>query len=534
MADSNTLSVGTRVLLDGRYFGTVRFNGPVSKDDPQVWLGIEWDDQTRGKHSGRFKDGQMLFHTSVPNAGTFMKPTERLQTGRSFLKALKDKYIDQELIESSNPASSGSGLSENSLEADHHERMRAVALRLSRLDRLRHIGLDSSKVNGAGDSTEVNSLNGLLSSAETLNLSSNLLWDLNDVSMILEKLPRLKTLLLSFNRFERIPAKLPGFHHIRTLYLDSTSLTWQQAAHVATQIDGLVDLHLSRCRIEYLGTLNFISPGPFFALTALTLDENFLKDWQELTMTLKMMPRLEALSLRKNQLKVTSLLPDSVAFKSIRHLNLRSNLLQSEVELDYLQDHFPLLTHLWIMENPLCNALDENHSRRLIIAHFPTLATLESSEISASERTKAELYYFSKLKEEISTSRNEKLKDRYHELLKKFGTEQVAHSITKPHTLKAQMLKLKMIWPDEKIERQIIEVLPSMTVQSLRTYLTNIIKRSTSAEVSRSLIKNFKVHVLNQYDGTSCELDFSDGQKDLAWYGVFDGDTLKVESLLAP
>ena len=47
------LELGCRVNSKGDK-GTVRYIGPVvtSKKAEDVWVGIEWDDATRGKHNG--------------------------------------------------------------------------------------------------------------------------------------------------------------------------------------------------------------------------------------------------------------------------------------------------------------------------------------------------------------------------------------------------------------------------------------------------------------------------------------------------
>ncbi len=51
-------STGTRISHSGS-IGTVRYVGPVDGTNG-LWLGVEWDDQTRGKHDG-IKDGKRYF-----------------------------------------------------------------------------------------------------------------------------------------------------------------------------------------------------------------------------------------------------------------------------------------------------------------------------------------------------------------------------------------------------------------------------------------------------------------------------------------
>lgn len=58
MSEIRMPSVGTR-LKHNDHLGTVRYAGPV--DGTQgLWIGVEWDDPSRGKHSGT-KDGKLYF-----------------------------------------------------------------------------------------------------------------------------------------------------------------------------------------------------------------------------------------------------------------------------------------------------------------------------------------------------------------------------------------------------------------------------------------------------------------------------------------
>jgi dynactin complex subunit len=51
-------AVGTRFTLSG-YIGTVRYVGQVDGTSG-MWLGVDWDDGSRGKHDG-IKDGKRYF-----------------------------------------------------------------------------------------------------------------------------------------------------------------------------------------------------------------------------------------------------------------------------------------------------------------------------------------------------------------------------------------------------------------------------------------------------------------------------------------
>lgn len=55
---SANFQIGQRISFDGSLC-TVRYAGPVD-GTKGVWLGVEWDDPVRGKHSGEH-DGKRYF-----------------------------------------------------------------------------------------------------------------------------------------------------------------------------------------------------------------------------------------------------------------------------------------------------------------------------------------------------------------------------------------------------------------------------------------------------------------------------------------
>ncbi|EFP80226.2 uncharacterized protein PGTG_06182 [Puccinia graminis f. sp. tritici CRL 75-36-700-3] len=495
--DSDRYFVGERVILDERHLGTVRFCGPVEGEDQgQTWLGIEWDDPTRGKHSGQFKDGPVLFQPLIPNSGTFMKPSKRLGTGRSFLAALKEKYLDEHLL---NANKSNIRTEEDS--------MRKVALRFSQLDRLRLIGLESSKINRAGNELEIRELEGLLPSVETLNLSSNMFSDLAEVATIAGKLPRLKTLVLSSNRFQFIPEMLSGLFAIEILYLDSTLLTWKQSLKVASQIKALVELSLSNCRIGHFGLDNVPTHEPSF----------------------------ENLSLNSNLSPFN--LSSSVQFivmvlKSVHQLSLVGNLIAEGSEIDNLRDYLPGLSSLFLDGNPLYGAQDVRKNRLLALARYPTLVHLDGSQVTPAERTEADLFYWSIVKKDPADhEQRKKLHKRYAELLAKFGLPEPESNHTRTSALKGKMINLTVVCAGcVSLDREHnIEVLPSMTARGLKIYLAKMIRRSShSAKSVSEIMATLEVHVADKDNETRHVVDLSDPQKDLGWLGISGGDTLEV------
>ena len=52
------------------------------------WFGVEWDDVSRGKHSG-IHEGVQYFTCSVPNSGSFLRP-KKADLGNTFVDAVQE------------------------------------------------------------------------------------------------------------------------------------------------------------------------------------------------------------------------------------------------------------------------------------------------------------------------------------------------------------------------------------------------------------------------------------------------------------
>lgn len=57
----NPIRIGQRASV-GAHYGVVRYIGPIPDTDSAVWVGVEWDDSTRGKHNG-VHNGVRYFNT---------------------------------------------------------------------------------------------------------------------------------------------------------------------------------------------------------------------------------------------------------------------------------------------------------------------------------------------------------------------------------------------------------------------------------------------------------------------------------------
>ncbi|CAM9598425.1 unnamed protein product [Choristocarpus tenellus] len=86
-------------VQDGNGFrATVRYFGPVctAKDPVSPWIGVEFDDPTRGKHDGAVtkSDGTVhrYFSCTAGGSGSFLK-ADKLNAGCTMVDALLQQYV---------------------------------------------------------------------------------------------------------------------------------------------------------------------------------------------------------------------------------------------------------------------------------------------------------------------------------------------------------------------------------------------------------------------------------------------------------
>lgn len=89
--DINTC-LGRRVQID-KHKATVRYSGPVEGQEG-LWIGLEWDDASRGKHDGSL-NGRQYFQCEQAGAGSFVRASKfqpAADFGQSLPEALELRY----------------------------------------------------------------------------------------------------------------------------------------------------------------------------------------------------------------------------------------------------------------------------------------------------------------------------------------------------------------------------------------------------------------------------------------------------------
>lgn len=165
---SASVYIGQRRSFDGASC-TVRYVGKVQGTTGE-WLGVEWDDPTRGKHSG--EHGGVRYFTCIysfflhlmevkvhsrtgrskrPTAGSFIRPNRPADKPRAFLEALHEKYaseFERELAISGRSAGSLHDSIEISGKVVEEVGFDKIRKRLAELQELKIVLLDCLRVAG--------------------------------------------------------------------------------------------------------------------------------------------------------------------------------------------------------------------------------------------------------------------------------------------------------------------------------------------------------------------------------------------------
>ena len=222
---SSNYYLGQRLSLSG-FLCTIRYIGQVEGSSGQ-WLGVEWDDPTRGIHSGG-REGKSYFsckchHPNVlaelndhlgqiEGAGSFLRGGRTFEKPFAFLEAVQQKYASDALAQADAPIE----ISGKTAEEIGFERVRRVQAVLDQLhvvlvDGLRVAGLtprpyptyDHLEGQDAFDYYKANidfydKVAVACPKIEELDLSRNMIELWTDVACICRDLPHLRSLKVRY------------------------------------------------------------------------------------------------------------------------------------------------------------------------------------------------------------------------------------------------------------------------------------------------------------------------------------------------
>lgn len=231
------VSLGMRVSDADGHYATVRYIGPVaaSKAKTDVWVGVEWDDSSRGKHDGSCLDDAGEFHRYFEcafGAGSFVK-VHKLVRSVGFLDALHSKYKDTSDAKDTteNYALTAKG-NQKAIEFVGEENIR----KWQQLNLIRQVTLPLMRISHAGEG-----ITPIAGHFTYVDVQRNLISSWVEVGKISSQIPSLQSLSILGNRMEPLTADI-----VRALPEDCF-------AHITTFI-------ISKCKIHSWSAMDLLEP----------------------------------------------------------------------------------------------------------------------------------------------------------------------------------------------------------------------------------------------------------------------------------
>ena len=203
---------GQRLSYDG-HLCTVGYVGEVAGTSGN-WLGVEWDDPSRGKHHGEHK-GTRYFTCNLPysstaniefdtnknpgkskspTAASFVRPTRPSDPARTFVAAVREKYAS-EVTADHVPVQSGREIVISGKVAEEVG-FDKIRRKLAQLSELKYVILDGMRVAYEAGSEDEKSIGESCPRIAELDLSRNLFTNLETIVKICKQLDDLRSLRL--------------------------------------------------------------------------------------------------------------------------------------------------------------------------------------------------------------------------------------------------------------------------------------------------------------------------------------------------
>eukprot|EP01012_Entosiphon_sulcatum_P051665 TRINITY_DN7095_c0_g1_i1.p1 TRINITY_DN7095_c0_g1~~TRINITY_DN7095_c0_g1_i1.p1 ORF type:complete len:545 (+),score=84.13 TRINITY_DN7095_c0_g1_i1:88-1635(+) len=367
-ATDQSLEVGMRVLDTDGHVGTVRFVGliPDSPVPAATWIGVEWDDPTRGKYDGSIYGTR--YFSCPPGAGSFVRPN-KLMSGQQFAEVLAQRYAP-----------------------DNRPHIRVHCPNILRRDgasgaflNLRNVDMSKTQIARAGPG-----LAGLCPNLTTLNLAGNLLTAWAEVFAILNALPKLTQINLSDNALhpvQQCPGELSCSASLSCLILDNTKLGWESVNRLLALFPNLTELYIRNNRFEDVQLFQ-----PLDGLTLLNLSCNRISDWGQV-LALDNYSALKTLLLCKNPLENITVVADQqrAPLSGLEVISLDKTNVNSWSSLEALNT-LTGLQEVNVADIPLLEPLEESERRKFCIAFLPGITKLNRSPVT-TERESAERFF---------------------------------------------------------------------------------------------------------------------------------------------
>lgn len=531
-------------------------------------VGIEYDAAGHGKHDGTHQ-GERLF-SCPPGQGSFVK-LEKLEMGASMQWAIADKYFTGMLPQAANKNARAEAVDAMDY-VDSKGRSKQMTVELvgrynveQQQQRLEAF-IEASLAETCLESRYPDNVwegDWSLPNLKSLWLDKTLLTDWADVMAICELCPVLDWLSVAKCRLAPVPTngilKAPReapekpidtrlvlnikTSVLRTLVLTETGVTWQDliALDRAGQFPCLENIHLARNNLkEGVPDMSADSAEARVLprLRSLVLDHNGISDWRVLHRAITAFPSLENLHLNGNLLgESLDGLAEMAADQTPRRmvgLFLAENRISSWQAIGALSSY--VLLELKSQRNPLTEGESALASpqmlRQVLIALMPTLLRLNASEVPSKERTAAERYFLTLVKQGHQVVKDlgetcdvdahaARLREIHGEVVSGDATE--AAQATRAALVNTLVeVTLRPIGAAILEQPQVKKRVPhTMTVVDLKRLCHSIFKK----------VPLERINLVLADPGLPFGLPFDDESRELGFYGVCDGAEIRVDDL---
>eukprot|EP00474_Spongospora_subterranea_P010581 CRZ11039.1 hypothetical protein [Spongospora subterranea] len=453
---------------------TIRYIGQVEGSKGE-WLGVEWDQPSRGRHDGLVRD-KRYFSCANSRSGSFVRP-DQCSRAITLLDAVKAKYADQ------------SEAGENFLIGKNTERSGEFRINVEFVGESRVISKQSQIENlllMSVHDTNVDSVDENFSSicpnATEIDLENTLLTDWNQLLRLPASVSelRLGRNLMNLDLPEEFALRLEkALPQLRVLMVNDIQNIWSHVSYLSSRSC------FSRLEQLYLCDNNLRSfPGfsdySLSCLKLLDLTGNAIGDWHQLSAFARL-HSLTELVVNNNYLSQVGVIT-AEDFKSLVSLSLYGNKFSTIDAFDQLQN-LNSLTTLRVQNNPFEATVGASRGRRLLIGLLSGLTILNRSQVTRKERKNSELEFINY----CSTSAIFKTSRRHITLLSEYH-DAIHLSRSSDQTLRDSgetiSLTLRSNLPASMTMVPVVRnVLPSMSVALLLQLSRRVFKIDPAFEV---------------------------------------------------
>lgn len=559
------VSVGHRVRFHAS-IGTVKYIGPVQGRGETVWVGIEWDNPSRGKHDG-FLEGVRYFSCVHPTGASFVKSASLGHAGRqSLLEAIRLRFGCDGASVNVCPSSDGTA-SGHTTATDADSSREESETTLSNTTSVSVSGMGVCSVNNSDNLAQ------FVPNLRVLDLRDSLLSQPLDILRLLEGLPQLHTLDLTANRFAwdsecistilqrtRIRCSENPFP-LRVAVFNKCKLSWDIIVAICSACSNLEELRLHSSNLGNMlrecphlkDSCNISLPA---SIRLLDLNGNSLS-WECIVCTFGHLPSLCALyagdncissvELNSSALEKLSVASSIQIFQGLSLLSLSFNPIADWRSINELAS-LTNLRELRISGIPLFDTApgseyeDENimKFRGAIIARLQSLHVLDGTIISKDERTYAEKKYVQEILDRAQGShiraqlleehpRLPELCSRYDICMRTFGLNPSGRpkDCAKPHSIRNGFAHFDFVLRDEFRDFSQRTVAVDLPVTILASKLYGFVGRIFNIRPSSEILRL-------DLAAAGAELpqirrNLFDDSRDMKYYGFQPGSYILVE-----